>query len=185
LSTPPALACCCRRCTALKSMPGTVMFAPRRYRPIMNRVKMILFRRSGTLNMFLKLLSNACSCLLAVGQGVPSRRRPAVAEGRRKDLNATACGGDGLLGRFGEGVRLHPHGAVQLASPQHLHHALLGDQAAGPEDVGIDVVALEAVQGVEVDHRILDTEGVLEALQLGDAPGQRHLASLEPDRDGA
>src|SRR5436190_796703 len=97
----------------------------------------------------------------------------------------TACRGDGLLGGFGEGVGLHPHGPVQLAPAQDLDQAVLVHEALGPEGVGVDVVALEALEGVEIDHRVLDPERVLEALELGDPAGERHLATLEPDGDRA
>src|SRR5438067_11336553 len=55
------------------------------------------------------------------------------------------------------------------------------DEPVGPQGVGVDVVTLEVLQGVEVDHRIFDPERVLEALELRDPSGERHLASLEAD----
>ena len=47
--------------TASKSIPGTGICVPSRNRPITARVNKILFRSSGTLNMFLKLESTRAS----------------------------------------------------------------------------------------------------------------------------
>src|SRR3954452_15375883 len=128
LSTPPWLAWCWSRWTWLKSIPGTVTFDPSRYRAMMNNVNRILFRRSGIRNMFRKLESTGKTPALAVGQSVALGRRSAVAERRWKDLNATACRSDRLLGGLGEGVGLDLQGPGQLPPTQDLHQALLGDQ---------------------------------------------------------
>src|SRR5436853_6366041 len=108
---PPALACCSSCCTALKLMPGTGTFAPNWYREMMSRVKRTLFRRSGTLDMFLRLESmkapRPANCS-AVGQGVALGRRATAAEGWRDDPHRTACCRDGGLGRRREGVGLDP-----------------------------------------------------------------------------
>src|SRR5438445_11120557 len=106
-------------------------------------------------------------------------------ERRRQDLNATACGGDGPLGRRGDGVRLDLHGPPDLTPAEHLDHALLVHQAPGPEGIGCDLVALHRVEGVEVDHRVLDPERVLETLQLRDPQAERRLAALEAGRHAA
>src|SRR5438876_6268286 len=87
-----------------------------------------------------------------------------------------------MLGGLGEGVGLDPHGTGELAAAQHLDQALLGDQALGAQALGRDLVALERLEGIEVDDGVLDPEGVLEALELRDPPGQRHLTALEAGR---
>src|SRR5436305_8878306 len=179
---PPALACCSSCCTALKLMPGTGTFAPNWYSEMMSRVKRTLFRRSGTLNMFLRLESmeapRPANCS-AVGQGVALRRRTTAAEGGRDDPHGTACCGDGRLGRGREGVRLDAQGPVDLATAQNLHQASLVDQPGRTERLGVDLVALGGVQRIEVDDVVLHPEGVLEPLELGDPLGQRQLATLE------
>src|SRR5688572_14064582 len=126
-STPPFSAASVSRCTCSKSMPGTGTWAPKRYRMITNSVNRILFRRSGTRNIFKNFMpAPAARCPgLSVGQGVALGRRPAVAERGRNDLNATPCAGDGPLGGFGECVGLDPHGAGQLAPAQDLDQAVL------------------------------------------------------------
>src|SRR3954447_24900647 len=164
LSTPPWLACFWSCWTAGKLIPGTVTFAPSRYRAMMNSVNRILFRRSGIRNMFRKLESTGRLLPLAVGQSVALRRRSTMAERRRKDLNATACRSDGLLGGLGEGVGLHGHLAGELTAAEDLHQAVLVDEALGPQVVGIDVGPFEGLECVEVDDGVLDPEGVLEAL---------------------
>src|SRR3954454_10811720 len=108
-----------------------------------------------------------------------------MAEGRRKDLNATACRSDGLLGGLGKAMGLHLYCPGQLAPSQDLDQALLGHQTLGAQAVRGDLVALELLEDVEVDDRVLDAERVLETLELGDPAGERHLAAFEGDRDGA
>src|SRR5438270_139080 len=77
LRTPPWLACFWSCWTAGKLIPGTVTFAPSRYRAMMNSVNRILFRRSGIRNMFRKLESTGRLLPLAVGQSVAlGRGRP-------------------------------------------------------------------------------------------------------------
>src|SRR5207302_1496791 len=73
-------------------------------------------------------------------------------------------------------------GAGQFAPAQHLDQALLGDQALGAQALGRDLVALERLEGVEVDNGVLDPERVLESLELRDPAGQRHLTALESGR---
>src|SRR5437764_4135947 len=181
LRTPPWLAWCWSFCTWLKSIPGTVTFDPSLYRAMMNNVNRILFRRSGIRNMFRKLESTGRAPALAVCQGIAPSWRTAVAERWWKDLKATACRRNRLLGGLGEGVGLHLQGSGQLAPAQDLHQPLLGHQALGAQRVRGHLVAIEGLEGVEVDHRVLDAEGILETLELGHAAGQRHLAALEPD----
>src|SRR6266480_2461021 len=106
---------------------------------MISTVNRILFRRSGTLNMFLRLESMSGSWApegserLAVGQRVALRRRPAVTERWREHTNATACRLDGLARGRREGVGLHPHGPGELAPPQYLHQAVLAYQTSRPQ----------------------------------------------------
>ncbi len=74
---------------------------------------------------------------------------------------------------------------VSSPRPEHLDQAVLVDQAVGPEGVGADDVALELLEGVEVDDGELDPERVAEALELRHPPAERHLATLEPGLDRA
>src|SRR5207244_3413178 len=108
--------------------------------------------------------------------------RATLAERWRDDLDAPTCGGDRVLGRLGEGMGAHPEGAGELAPAEHLDEALV-DEPGLPERLRRHLVAGEALEGVEVDDRVLDPEGVLEPLQLGHAAGQRHLAALEAGAD--
>src|SRR5881296_3335071 len=101
---------------------------------MISSVKRILFRRSGTLNMFFMLesisgsYSGEGSVRLSVGEGVTLRGRAPVAERRGKHLNRTACSLNGLRRRGREGVGLHLQGAGDLAPTQHLHQTVLVDQ---------------------------------------------------------
>src|SRR4030081_3216612 len=147
-----------------------------------SRVKRTLFRRSGTLNMFLRLESmeapRPANCS-AVGQGVALRRRGTAAEGRWNDPHGTACRGDGSLGRARESVRLDPQGPVDLAATQDLDQPPLVNQPGGAEGLGVHLVALDGIQRGEVDHVVLDPERVLEPLELGDPLGEGQLGLLE------
>src|SRR5207247_1775882 len=112
----------------------------------------ILFRRSGTLNMFFMLENTgetsfySSGTSLSIREGVASRRRPAVTERRREDLHGTARRPDGSLRGFGERVGLHPDGSGELAPSEDLHQPPFGDQAPLPQAVGSDVVAVESLQ---------------------------------------
>ena len=108
---------------------------------MMNSVKRILFRRSGTLNMFRRLESTgrapgqrrgraaADGRRSAVGELVALGRRTAVAPRQGQDLDRTAGGGDGCLGRLGEGVGLDGDRAGELAPAEHLDQGALVDEA--------------------------------------------------------
>src|ERR687889_251396 len=134
-STPPSRDWSSSCCTASKSTPGVGTCDPNRYSAITRSVKRILFRRSGTRNTFFKLestwqlLGRRVSARLPVGEGVPLGGRTAVSEGRGQDLHRTARGGDGLFGALREGVGPDPHGARQLAPPEHLDQAVLVDES--------------------------------------------------------
>src|SRR3954452_18522400 len=91
-------------------------------------VNRILFRRSGTLNMFLRLESNGTTPFqsagergVAVGVGVAFRRRTAIAERRREDRHATPGCGDGAFGRLGECMSADADLAIDVATAEHLH----------------------------------------------------------------
>src|SRR5579863_3037317 len=142
---PACLALASSAWTCLMEMNGTMMFAPSWYSPMTSRVKTTLLRRSGTLKMFFRLDSNACpprgeappGCTrLAVGECVPPRRRPPVAEGLGEDLDASTGRLDGRARRRRHGVYLHHQGAVHLAPAEHLDqgafaHAPRFDQRVG------------------------------------------------------
>src|SRR5438093_169143 len=67
-----------------------------------------------------------------------------------------------------------PNTAIRVSAPPV-------DQAAGQHGGGIDLAALEGLsQGLHVHHRVLDPVSIGEALQLGNASLERHLAALEP-----
>src|SRR5690606_20010766 len=55
----------------------------------------------------------------------------------------------------------------------------------GVEGLRRDLVELGRLDDVQVDGLVLDPERVVEALELRDAHVERHLAALEPGRDGA
>ena len=72
---------------------------------------------------------------------------------------------------------------LEPAASEDLHEVLLACESALDEHVERDVRDPERREGVEVDRRVLDTERVGEALQLGDALEERQLAALEAGRD--
>ena len=208
-------------------MPGQGMLAPTRYRQMIPSVKRTLLRRSGTRNMFARLVRvlRISDLLLPGLPGVG-----AAAQGPRDEAT---CDQSGLVGAefrdgtcssvrptsaIGERVALCGRAAVgrtaaaaprcarrrprwpprrmrekawadtlsltgQLAPAEHLDQAVLVDQARGPQGLGVDHVALEAFQGIEVDHVVFHPERVLEALQLRDALLERELAALEAGLD--
>ena len=63
--------------------------------------------------------------------------------------------------------------------PSTLTSAPLRTQARRRQGVGRGLVAVERLEGVEVHHRVLHPERVVEALELRDALGQRELATFE------
>src|SRR5688500_15196644 len=62
---------------------------------------------------------------------------------------------------------------------------MLVDEALGEERRRVDVVAVERLEGIEVDHAVLHAERVVEALQLRDPLGKGQLATLEAQPDAA
>src|SRR5919202_180713 len=76
------------------------------------------------------------------------------------------------------------HGPGELAPSQHLHQTVLVHQSLAAKGVGRHLVAVEGLEDVEVHDRVLHPEGVLEALQLGNAAAEGHLAPFEPRLDG-
>ena len=143
----------------MKSMPGQREPSARAGRRAMiTSVKMILFRRSGTLNMFFRLESVlSMERLLAWCPNLPGwtvwrsstenssphaqrlvRALPLAGgrpwpNGRRQDVHAAARGLDGRSAEAREAVGGHRHGVGQLTPPEHLDQAVLVDQAGGPE----------------------------------------------------
>src|ERR1700678_1815854 len=76
-------------------------------------------------------------------------------------------------------MRRHIDPACQLSLAEHFYEPFLVDETRTAQDLRADLGAVQAFQGVQVDHRVLDPEGVLEALQLRDPLSQGQLASLE------
>src|SRR3954454_8784445 len=119
---------------------------------MMRKVNMILFRRSGTLNMFFKLASMVDPWLqrprggvvrLAVREGVALRGRATMTERRRKHAHRSAGRFDGLAGGRGEGVGGDGERPRQLSTAQHLHQPVLVHESLGPQRVRAHLVALE------------------------------------------
>src|SRR5690349_8223823 len=157
---------------------------------MMKRVKRIFPLRSGTLKMFRTLDSTGKapgqrrgrrprSIGSAVGELVALHGGTPVAPGLGQDLHGTAGRRDGSLGRLREGVRLDRDLAGQLASPEDLDQRSLVGEPLALEGGRADLVEAALLDRVEVDGLVLDAEGVVEALQLGEAHVQRHLTALE------
>ena len=90
---------------------------------------------------------------------------------------------DGRLRRRRERVSRDVQRGRELAAAEDLHEVLLRARPCCDQDVGVDLGDAEGGEGVEVDRRVLDAEGVGEALQLGDALDERQLAALEAGGD--
>ena len=106
----------------------------------MASVKMTLLRRSGTLKMLASRESMALPLSrvperwsLAVHQGV-ARRGRTLCKRQRHPLDATPGGGDGRLGRLGEGMGRDPDRPAQRTLAQHLDQGLRANQAALDQD---------------------------------------------------
>src|SRR5581483_1954980 len=161
---------------------------------MMTSVNRILFRRSATRNMFRRRDSiggrtswddrGAEAASLPVCERVPPGGRPLCPSGRLDRLGRAPGRPDGLGGGGREGVDPDRQGAVDLTPAEDLDQAVLVDEPLGPERLGRDLrPRLEAVEMVEVDDRVLDAEGVLEALELRRPPDEGRLATLELGRD--
>src|SRR4026207_2103091 len=123
---------------------------------MMNSVKRIFARRSGTRNAFRNALSMSLKGSSAEDFGGPSGRL------------------DLLLRRLREGVSLHRQLLVELAAGADLDLRPLVRQTVPIERLRRDVLVEVLGQDLDVHRRELDAVRVLEALQLGDAPDQRH-----------
>src|SRR6266540_3491747 len=131
---------------------------------MMNSVNRIFLRRSGTLKALTKARSTR------------TRFYPSGDE-----LGRASGGFDLGLGGLGERVGLDGQGPSDVASGQHFHRPSAVDQAARQHGGGIDLTTLERLgQRLHIHHRVLDPVAVGEALQLGQATLERHLAALEP-----
>src|SRR5688572_23474776 len=99
------------------------------------------------------------------------------------DGGRTAGGLDLLLRRGGERLGAHLDGDLDLALAQHLDALALADRALGDELVDGDAATLgeQLTDPVEVDDLVLLAEGVLEALQLGQAhvQSEEHTSELQ------
>ena len=170
---------------------------PSRYSAIMSSVNRILFRRSGTLNMFFRLVSNA-----AAPSG-PELVRPSRPEARSAVGELVALGRRTAVARTAAAsVSTVPPAAVMAASadfekpcaftvtarlisprPSTLTRAPLWARPRSWSDLGRRPRSRPVlVEHVEVDGLVLDPERVVEALQLRDPLLQRHLAALEAAR---
>src|SRR5436305_14342065 len=110
-------------------------------------VKRILFRRSGTRNMFRRresmggaTSSRGGAPSLSVGEGVPLGGGT-PAERHRQSLGATARALDRPDRGGGERVRAHREGLRELAAAEHLHQPLLRDETARPQRARADLAA--------------------------------------------
>src|SRR5919205_3572372 len=130
---------------------------------MMTSVNRIFLRRSGILKALTKALSTAAPIL-----------------SRSTDqLDAAPGALDLLRRRPRERVRAHGERPIELPAAEHLHGAALAHEAVREQRVGIDVAPLEdARERLDVHDGVLDAVEVGEALQLRDAPLQRHLAAL-------
>src|SRR3984957_10327065 len=189
-STPEAEAELSRLCNFSQLTPGTGTLAPIWYRAMMASVKMTLFRRTGTL----KMLAGRESMALPLSE-VPERGSLAIHQSiarggrtlrkrQRHTLDATPCGGDGRLGRLGERVDRDPDWAAERSVPQDLDEGLRADQAGLDQRRHRDLVGAQRVERGQVHRCVLDPEGVLEPLQLGNALHQGELSTLEAGRQG-
>src|SRR5947207_12274124 len=134
----------------------------------MNRVNRILFRRSGTLNALTKALST-------IGLSYP---------GLADQLGPASGLLDLGLRRLGEGMGAHGERLVDLASREDLDRRALMHDAVRVHRLGIDLATLEdRGEQLDVHDGILDAVRVREALQLRDAPRERHLPTFETERN--
>ena len=76
-------------------------------------------------------------------------------ERRLNPLDATPRGGDRGLRRGGKCVRRDPKGPADLTAAEDLGHIPLPEQAGGDQDVGVQLVDPQGVDGVEVDGGVL------------------------------
>ena len=158
------------------------------------RVKRILFRRSATRNMFRRRDST--------GSGPPrgkARGRPRV----YRFVRAFPRAGGRFTPPGGSTTSTVPPAALIFSAaeadtawtrtvrdlvisprPSTLTRPCLWTRPRARSVSGVtSVPASKAVEVVEVDDRVLNPEGVLEALELRGAPGERGLATLELGRD--
>src|SRR4029453_5922622 len=106
---------------------------------MMNSVKRILFRRSGTLNE----LRNAFTTAGSAYPGSGDRLGPA------------AGGLDLRLGRIGEGVRAHGERLRDFPTGEDLPLAPLVGQAMRHEGFGRDLAVEVLLEHLDVDRRVL------------------------------
>src|SRR5689334_11360438 len=188
-------------CTFAVFTPGAGIWEPSRKSVMIISTNSSFRRRSGVRNALANALSTTSSFLAVRRRGADSRepasQAPESLTGAPRPAGCpctdpwgsgygdrTARGLDLLLGggreRVGGDVDLD--GDVALA--EHLDRLALADRALGHELVDGDLATVgeERVDLVEVDDLELHAEGVLEALQLGQAHVQRELATLEGGR---
>src|SRR6187401_429252 len=166
------LDCCAIRSMAARFTPGIVMCAPTRYTPSSASVNRIRLRRSAIANRFFSGLS----IVLHHWRKKLERLGCAANDLRR------AARGRNLLGRLAaELVRAHRQLLRHIAASQHLYrhtrprdHPRLDQQLRRHHRPVVETLG----QRVQVHHRVLDAELVVEAT-IRDAAMQRHLAAFE------
>src|SRR4051794_9435662 len=140
--TPPLLSfrpCVLSDWIDLKSTYGTGMCEPTRNKKTMNSVKKILFRRSGTRNMFWRRRSPAITgCYLPVHVRVSARRRAAGRPRQRELLDGPTRRLDRAHRSRGEAVGANCQGLGQLAPGQDFYQSSLGNEASLAQRVGGD-----------------------------------------------
>src|SRR5450432_226907 len=150
--------------TLEKLTKGTGTLAPNWYRAMMVSVKMTFLRRSGIRKMLARLesmglLDAAVGRLYRLVRALPcagGRPWPNGSGTTVMDPPAPVM----VLGRLGEGVRLHPDGPGQRSAPQDLDQVSLVGQAQLHQTGQVDGVSLDGGERTHVDRGVLDAEGV-------------------------
>ena len=158
-------------------------------------VKRILFRRSGTRNMFRNRDSMGASTsssergtaayrLLSAFPRAGGRPSPHGAGIVSTSSTCTLDGPDCRLAR--RRARATVNGRVSSPRPSILTRPRFATRPCARRISGVDLVAdVEGLERVEVHHHVLHAERVSEALRLRGAAVDRGLATLEARRDVA
>src|SRR5437588_8148872 len=166
-------------CSACWLALGMEMLANTRNATSKPPVKRILFRSSGSRRALYSASSRFMSALLR--SFLLLVRRPAGRLGAG-DRQPAAPRLDGSPRRLAGGVRRDRQPPPQASRAKQLHRHPRPRQPGLRELPQLDGGAvLEAVQLGQVDHRVDPLERVLEAAQLGQPLGERHLAALEAE----
>ena len=174
--------------TLEKLTKGTGTLAPNWYRAMMVSVKRTFLRRSGIRKMLARLASmglldaavGRCYRLVralpwAGGRPWPNGSGTTVTEPPAAVIAVSAD-----LEKAWASTR---RARESSPPPRTLTRSPLLGEAELDQAGEVDGVALDALEGAEVDRGVVDPEGVREAPELGDALHQRQLAALEAQRD--